>query len=704
MLTLTAKSSCQAELRVGAAVVDVNPTQMPVIVNGGMLSRTATQIRTTVNARAIVLADDKTRIAIVVVDSCMMPRLLLDDAKQLAASKTAIPAENMLISATHTHTAPSSFGALGTPADLNYLPVIRQRIVEAIVAAESNLQPARVGWGSTSVPEMTALRRWVRRPDKLDVDPFGEYTVRANMHAATKMDMVTGPTGPEDPELSMIAFETLDGAPIAILANYSMHYFGDQPISADYFGLFSESIAKHAGERFQTKHPDADPPTSIVGVLSHGCSGDIWRRDYWTYNGKDDQTIEGYAQAMAGHAAKVYDGIEYQSDADLRMVQSELPMRYRVPNESRLKWAQQIVAEMGDRQPKDKTEVYAREAVLLHEMQETKILVQALRIGDIAIATTPNETYALTGLKLKHQSPLNKTMVIELANGADGYIPPPEQHPLGGYNTWPARSAGLEVSAESKIVAALLTGLEDVTGKPRRPFVQSVGKKTQAILDHQPVLYWRCDAMDATVCRDQSGNQNDGKIDPGVLFFLPGPKAADAENQFCVGDEVNRCMHFADGRVSANIDRSGNQWSAVVSVWNGMPLDARSMAGWFLSRDGGTDSAASKWHAGVAGTEGEPGVLAIKIGDNETVYGKTPLERWQWYQIAIVCDGEKLRVHINGQTSPEIETEITAAANTTGTETWSLGGNTEMNWEGRLDEFALFDKAFTPTEINNLLQ
>ena len=40
--------------------------------------------------------------------------------------------------------------------------------------------------------------------------------------------------------------------------------------------------------------------------------------------------------------------------------------------------------------------------------------------------------------------------VIELANGGDGYIPPPEQHLLGGYNTWPARSAGLEVGAEPR--------------------------------------------------------------------------------------------------------------------------------------------------------------------------------------------------------------------------------------------------------------
>ena len=51
--------------------------------------------------------------------------------------------------------------------------------------------------------------------------------------------------------------------------------------------------------------------------------------------------------------------------------------------------AQRIVAAMGDRLPKTATEVYAREQIILHERQKTEIVVQALRIGDIGIATTP---------------------------------------------------------------------------------------------------------------------------------------------------------------------------------------------------------------------------------------------------------------------------------------------------------------------------
>ena len=167
-------------------------------------------------------------------------------------------------------------------------------------------------------------------------------------------------------------------------------------------------------------------------------------------------------------ALRAYETITYTDDADLAMSEARLQLKYRVPDKQRLEWAQRIVAAMGDRPPKDTTEVYAREQIILHERQATEVVVQALRIGDIGIATTPTETYALTGLKLKLQSPLPKTMVIELANGGDGYIPPPEQHLLGGYNTWPARSAGLEVQAEPKIAEAALQRLEAVAGQPRR--------------------------------------------------------------------------------------------------------------------------------------------------------------------------------------------------------------------------------------------
>lgn len=676
-------------LHVGAAVVDVTPDQLPVLVNGGFLARSAEEVKTRVNARAIVLREGDQQIGLVVVDSCMIPQLLLDEVKQRAAQRTNLRPDRIMISATHTHTAPSAFAALGTPADPNYVPLLRERIVEALVAAEANLEPARYGWGSADAAEFTALRRWVLRPDRVGEDPFGNATVRATMHAATKLDDVTGQSGPEDPELSMIAFETLQGEPIAVLANFSMHYFGDRPISADYFGLFCDALERHL------EGDGADPGRRVVGILSHGCSGDIWRRDYVTWTGKDSTTIEGYTQGLVEIAKKAYESIEFKRQGGLSMAEARLPMRYRVPDQQRLQWAQGVVDALEGELPKSQVQVYAMEQVLLHEMQSTKVVVQGIRIGDVAIATTPNETYALTGLKIKARSPLPQTMVIELANGADGYIPPPEQHHLGGYNTWAARSAGLEVQAEPKIAAAAVALLEQVAEKPRRNPQQTIGVASQAILDQQPVAYWRMDEMEASTAIDCSANQSNGFYETGVVFYLEGP----ASDGFTRDDEVNRCAHFAGGRMQARLAAIGDQYTVSMSFWNGMPAEARETTGWLFSRDHADFVTVRGDHLGLGGTATEPGRIVFQFGDALPLVGKTEIQRWTWNRVTLVRDGKRVRVYLNDSTTPEIDAEVVGVASA---ESCFIGGRSDndSNFEGRIDEVAVFDEPLDPGSAN----
>ena len=90
---------------------------------------------------------------------------------------------------------------------------------------------------------------------------------------------------------------------------------------------------------------------------------------------------------------------------------------------------------------------------------------KAFRIGDAAIAAIPCEVFAETGLEIKKKSPHRFTFAIELANGYGGYLPSREQHELGGYETWPARSSFLEIDAESKIRTEALRLLRDLATK-----------------------------------------------------------------------------------------------------------------------------------------------------------------------------------------------------------------------------------------------
>ncbi len=698
LIPVVISPSAKAELLAGAAIVDVTPAKFPVLVNGGMTSRSATEVVTRINARAIVVADDNERIGIVVVDSCMMPRPLQDEAKQLAAKQTQLKPDHILICATHTHTAPSSMGALGTDADTDYLPVLRAGIAEALAKAEKNLEPAKVGWAVKDAAEFTALRRWIRRPDRLAEDPFGNFTVRANMHAGRDWDAVTGESGPEDPDLSLISFQANDGRPIAVLANFSMHYFsGQKPLAADYFGLFSDGMQEKIGHK-QDDHP------AFVGMMSHGCSGDIWRRDYTKPADQQDPwgKIDVFTDGLLQVALDAYKDIKYLDDADVAMHETRMTLNYRVPDQQRLEWAQEIVAEMGDRPPKTSPEVYAREQIILHERQSTEIVVQGLRIGDIGIATTPNETYALTGLKVKLQSPLPKTMVIELANGGDGYIPPPEQHVLGGYNTWAARSAGLEVQAEPKIVEAALTLLEESAGKPRKTWHQARGSAAETIAAMKPSAWWRMDEFAAPWAVDASGNHFDATYESAVAYFLEGPKSS----AFSIGDEKNRCVHFAGDRMSVRLPFLGDKYSVSMWIWNGMPNEAREVSGWMYSRGHNNGLSASSEHLGVGGTATLPGRLVYQSGASadHVVVGKTEIPRWTWAHVVLVKDGNDVRAYLNGASKPELETTVNDATDLPATCFFGGRCDSDSNWEGRMDEVAVFDRVLSASEIASLGQ
>lgn len=675
--------SLKAELRAGAVAVDITPRQFPVSINGGMTSNTATAATTPIHARAIVLEDGRDRIAIVVVDSCMMSRAFLDDAKTLASQRTGIAAERMLISATHAHSAPASMSCLGTDADETYIPYLRLKIVEAIEKAVANVEPAKVGWAKRNAAHYTAVRHWIRRPDRLEVDPFGNRTVRANMHAGRVWDDVTGEGSAEDPDLSLLSIQAIDGRPIAVLANFSMHYFsGDKPVSADYFGMFSEGLRERIARVAARGKP------AFVGIMSHGCSGDIWRMDYTkqTPNKFESIKIDQYTQGLLDIASEALTHIKYDDQADLEMAEARLHLRYRVPDKQRLEWAERIVAQMGNRLPQTTEEVYAREQILLHERQETDIVVQALRIGSIAIATTPTETYALTGFKLKLRSPLESTMVIELANGGDGYIPPPEQHVLGGYNTWAARSAGLEVEAEPKIAEACLSLLEQVSQHPRRNFVQSRGAAVERILADKPVAYYRLDEMEGPRAIDSSGSNLDGIYEPGVVFFLEGPSSSD----HCLAGETNRAVHMAGGRMRARVPDLKDRYSVSMWFWNGMPMNGREIAGWMFGRGRNHALAPTGDALGLAGNGEHAGKLLFQSGNTPVIPGKTVVPRWTWAHVRLVRDGKNVSVYLNENPEPEIQVKANFDLPLDVQDLFFGGrGNPDTSWEGRLDEIVV---------------
>lgn len=82
--------------------------------------------------------------------------------------------------------------------------------------------------------------------------------------------------------------------------------------------------------------------------------------------------------------------------------------------------------------------------------------------------------------------------------------------------------------------------------------------------------------------------------------------------------------------------------------------------------------------------------------------GKSEIPRWQWQHVALVRDGENVRVFLNGQL--EIEAKASTGALASLSQCFFGGrSDNDSNWEGRLDEIAVFDRALSAAEVQKLV-
>ena len=282
----------------------------------------------------------------------------------------------------------------------NYVATLPGRIAESIERASRNLEPARIGWSAIDDHEHTYCRRWIRRPDKMLDDPFGQRTVRANMHPGYQNPDAIAPSGPVDPRLTVLSVQSRSGRPIAVLANYSMHYYGAEPVSADYFGRFAAALAKRIGAQI------GRPAVRRDHVARHQRRPDVdGLRPAQERPGPRRLRRRRRPGRRAGvsvdHLSRLGPAGDGRDDA-----------RPRPPRARR----DAAGLGQGDRRPHDANEtkdtpagslpeVYAKEAIFLHDEPRRELKLQAIRIGELGITAIPNEVFAITGLKIKSAKP-----------------------------------------------------------------------------------------------------------------------------------------------------------------------------------------------------------------------------------------------------------------------------------------------------------
>ncbi len=436
-----------APIKAGAAVADITPKDFPMNMPGGFSANAATSAHDPLTVRALVLDDGQTKIALVVIDHLSVPRKVSAEAKELASKQTGIPVDHIMVSATHTHTGVSAADELvvekeGGPK-LNdrqikanaYRQIMFDGISQAIIQANAKLRPAAVGVGVGQLPHEVFNRRWYLKAGKMEPNPFGDLD-RVKMNPNNSPDVLDRPAGPTDPALTILSVQDDRRKALALYANYSLHYVGGIParqVSADYYGEF----ARVAPARFGGGE-------DFVAMMSNGTSGDINNIPFGSSRPPRApfEQVRIVASEAADAAWSAWRTIpKHEKIVPLGMVQRVISLKYRRPSAEDVAKAKAVIA-LKDKTAKDKlprlADNYARSVIGAAERPEESIdiILQAVRVGDFAICGVPFETFAETGLELKKKSPFAQTMVVGLANGRHGYLPTPEQHELGGYETW----------------------------------------------------------------------------------------------------------------------------------------------------------------------------------------------------------------------------------------------------------------------------
>lgn len=442
------------QFQAGVATSNITPWLGGGLVGNFGTPPPAKYVHDELHARCFVLDDGKTRIALVVSDSIYISREVLDDAKRQITDATGLPPERMLMSCTHTHSSVSARWKNPLQPEkefTEYQRFVAHRIADGVRCAIHNLRPARVAWGTVDLPGQVFCRRWLMKPGTELFNPFGEPD-HAKMNPGNSPNLLK-PAGPVDPQIAFLALETLDHRPLGLLANYSLHYVGGtgpNHISADYFAVFADRIQELLGADRQ------DPP--FVAAMSNGTSGNINNVNYAVARPKKQpyEQMRLVADQCAQAVCQQYKNLVWHDWVPLSMRQRELQLAVRKPTPAQLAHAEKLLSEpeRPDRFPHERS--YAQSAVQLqHSPESVRVILQAVRIGELGISAIPFEVFSEIGLELKARSPLKPSFTMELANGGYGYLPTPEQHKLGGYETWLGTNK-VEVQASTKIVDALL--------------------------------------------------------------------------------------------------------------------------------------------------------------------------------------------------------------------------------------------------------
>lgn len=443
-----------SQLMAGVARLDTTPPIGIAHANwGAQVHQRAAGIDLPLWTTALALSDGDQTVVIVDVDIINIREPDSVNCQQEIALRTGLPAENIRMSYTHTHSGPTgttgrpSWTTEGTEMVDSYQEQLRHKMAGVAQAAIQNLQPARfeTGSGSSSI----AVNRRFQRPED------GSVIVGRNW------------SGPVDQEVKVVRIDTADGEPIAAVVNYACHPITVGPdgdlITPDYPGVVKRVVEQSTGATclfLQGATGDIGPIRGgarnglneyrkLGSVLGFDASSVWWGTEVPRTSERYEGTLESGAPLAIYHDdAAPQPCIGNGSILRIGTREMHLPVKqFRNADELEAEFNQHLAelnrlreTEGSDAEIREKTMLCKRSSMRAAQARQnegrTHLALEAQAFvlgGNTALIAIPGEPFVKIGLEIKRRSPFEHTLFSGYSNIGGGYIPMSEDYPLGGY-------------------------------------------------------------------------------------------------------------------------------------------------------------------------------------------------------------------------------------------------------------------------------
>jgi hypothetical protein len=436
IISLCLAAACRADavntqdkgnLEIGAAEVDIT-APIGFRMAGYFDERISTGIHDPLHAKAIVLQQDQTQIALVFCDLIGLSLNVTKSARAQASRETGIPVTNIVISATHTHTGPlfddvrlyylhqAAMARDGVDAHetIDYPAFLTAQLVKVIIAAQAAERRSWLEAGIGHQEEMTFNRRYWMKNGKVVFNP-GQLNPN-----------VVRPAGPSDSDVDvLLAYDALNQRPFAGITLFAMHSdtTGGTEYSADFEYSVEQTLQQAYGPNF-------------ISAFGLGACGDLNNINV----NKKERTSGFDVAARLGHTlgATVLKTEQHRDDISqpslaVRSITFRAPLQDVSPTE--LAEARAMTNQLGDPKINFYKRVSAVRTLDLAQRGHTwPMEVQTVRLdSQTAIVCLPGEIFASLGLAIKHASPFRRTMVLTISNDRPSYVPSREAFAEGSY-------------------------------------------------------------------------------------------------------------------------------------------------------------------------------------------------------------------------------------------------------------------------------